>query len=252
MILEYHRPRTLEAALELLSRPQPVTRPLGGGTVLSRPGPDSYAVVDLQALGLDQIVQEGNSLQIGATVTLEQCCQSAALPLALRTAAHREISLNLRLMATLAGTLVSGDGRSVLSTLLMAIDARLVWLPGDREVPLGDWLPVRSKALPGKLISAIRLPSNTEAWFETVSRTPDDLPQVCVAAARWPSGRTRVVVGGFGLAPLLAMDGTEAGGAVEAVRNAFSQADDAWASAIYRLEAAASLVRRCLEKIGEL
>ena len=51
MILEYHRPQTLEAALALLSRQSPLTVPMGGGSALNRPDPTPVAVVDLQALG---------------------------------------------------------------------------------------------------------------------------------------------------------------------------------------------------------
>ncbi len=36
MIIEYHRPETLEQALALLSRKNPPTLPLGGGSYLSR------------------------------------------------------------------------------------------------------------------------------------------------------------------------------------------------------------------------
>jgi CO/xanthine dehydrogenase FAD-binding subunit len=57
MITAYHRPQTLDEALTLLSRPD--ARPLGGGTILSRPGPDPIQVVDLQSLGLNTINKKG-------------------------------------------------------------------------------------------------------------------------------------------------------------------------------------------------
>ena len=37
MIIEYHRPETIDEALDLLARSQPATVPLGGGTVLNQP-----------------------------------------------------------------------------------------------------------------------------------------------------------------------------------------------------------------------
>jgi CO/xanthine dehydrogenase FAD-binding subunit len=251
MIVEYHRPETLGDALALLSRPQPATLPLGGGTVLSQSGAEKYAVVDLQALGLSAIERQGNTLRIGATATLQQVFESKAVPEALRSAAHREASLNLRKMATLAGALVCADGRSTLATLLLAMDAKLKWLPGEQEVSLGDWMPLRETRKPGKLIVEISMPAAAQAEFETVARTPDDLPLVIVAAAKWPSGRTRVAVGGFGATPALAMDGTEPGGAADAVANALSQAQDAWASAEYRREVGIILVNRLLKPAEE-
>ena len=68
--------------------------------------------------------------------------------------------------------------------------------------------------------------------------------------AVWPTGRTRVILGGVGNVPTLASDGPEQGGEETAAKNAFSQAGDEWATAEYRMEVAPILVRRCLLKIG--
>ena len=243
MIVEYHRPNKLEAALALLARPEPPTYPLGGGTVLSQPGEAQYAVVDLQALGLNQIEAQGNGLTIGACTTLENLLSTAALPAALKNAICREASLNLRNMATVAGALVTADGRSPLAAAFLALDARLVYADG-KETAYGDWLPLRERK--GLLITHIRISIQPELKFEAVARTPVDKPILMVGSARWPSGRTRIVVGGWGTAPIVALDGSEAGGAVEAVRSAFSGADDQWAGALYRQNAAAALITRML------
>ena len=53
MITTYHRPKTLDESLALLTQPNRI--PLGGGTLLSKPTPDPVEVVDLQALSLDSI-----------------------------------------------------------------------------------------------------------------------------------------------------------------------------------------------------
>ena len=71
MISEYHRPEKLDEALKLLSRMEPNTIPLGGGSALDRFSPQSYAVVDLQSLGFNKLQQQGNILVIGATVSLQ-------------------------------------------------------------------------------------------------------------------------------------------------------------------------------------
>ncbi len=245
MILEYHRPQQLDEALDLLSR-NALTIPMGGGTQLTRPGKGDCEVVDLQALGLNQIEIRGNLLALGATVTLQALLDSPQTPPALAKAIEIEASYNLRQAATVAGTLVSADGRSAFATALLAMDARLFWLPGEREVSLGDYFPLRQEKRFGKLISRVILPAQVNLAFESVARSPYDLPVVCVAVACWPSGRTRVAVGGFGKAPLLAMDGSESAGADEAARNVASQAGDEWASAEYRREVVGVLTRRCL------
>jgi CO/xanthine dehydrogenase FAD-binding subunit len=74
MITAYHRPKTLDEALTLLT--QPNRTPLGGGTLLSRPGTDPVEAVDLQSLSLDSIKKSGNNIEIGATVTLQQLLES--------------------------------------------------------------------------------------------------------------------------------------------------------------------------------
>ena len=251
MILEYHRPRTVEEALELLARPSPVTLPLAGGSALNRPSPEPVAVVDLQALGLNTWEKRGHTLVLGATLTLQALLDVPDLPEALLKAIHHEASYNLRQVATVAGTLLAADGRSPFTTALLALDASLEWARSGAEletITLGDLLPLRAGRQRGGLVTRVILPLNARLAYNYVARTPADRPQVCAAVAVWPSGRTRVTLGGYGSAPLLAMDGPEAGGVEAAARSAFSQAGDEWASAEYRQEAAAVLASRGLEE----
>ncbi len=250
MIIEYHRPENLEEALELLARSEPLTVPLGGGTVLSQQDRPDFAVVDLQKLGLNIIEREGQLLTIGACVTLQHLLEydgfSDSIGAALRKSLLCEASLNVRQMATIAGTLVSCDGRSPFITTLLALDARLLWASGRDQQSLGDYLPLREPFGQGRLLTQIRIPLNVRINFAMVSRTPVDRPLVCAALAAWPSGRTRVALGGYGRAPVLAMDGPEPGGAVLAAREAYRYAGDDWASSAYRMDVAGKLVQRLL------
>lgn len=268
MIVEYHRPETLKQALELLARTQPRTLPMGGGTVLSRSQlvqDSDIAVVDLQSVGLNTMEHEGQLLGIGATVTLQQMMEYDGWPEGLRGALldslEKEMSLNLRNTATLGGTLVSSDGRSPLVTTLLALDPRVEWtaiaapaasgLDGVESTPLGDFLLLRREFTAGRLITGLRLPLNQTLRFAQVARSPLDRPVVCAAVARWPSGRTRVTLGGYGDAPVLAMDGPEPAGAMASAREAYRAAGDPWASAEYRMDVAGKLVKRlALEVAG--
>ncbi len=245
MITEYHRPQTLEEALKLLSAPN--TRPLGGGTGLTHPSDESFAVVDLQALSLDRVHKFGKHLEIGAIVTLQSLLESAHSPTALKTAIELEAPLNLRTMGTVAGALVTCDGRSPFAVVMLALDAQLT-VDDEQSIVygLGDLLPIRHELLKGKLITKIEIPLQTKLSFETVARSPADKPIVCTALAQWPSGRTRLVIGGWGKVPTLAMDGNEASGVEAAARNAAHDAADQWASAEYRSAVAAVLAKRCL------
>jgi len=273
MITAYHRTQTLDEALALLT--QPNRAPLGGGTLLSHLKPfgsaqdisDSVEAVDLQSLSLDTIKKQGNALEIGATVTLQQLLESEHCPEAWKPALKLEAPLNIRNSASIAGTLVAGDGRSTFTSVMLALDAKLEIKsinkfelmemelesrPPKQEVAtlgLGEFLPLRLDQIRGKLITSINVPLNVKLAFDYVSRTPADKPIVCAALAQWNSGRTRLVVGGYGKSPMLAMDGTEAEGIEAAARNAFHEATDEWASAEYRMDVAATLAKRCLENL---
>ena len=242
MLTAYHRPQTLDEALTLLD--QPNTLPLGGGTLLSHGISDSVQAVDLQLLGLNSLNKKGNELEIGATLTLQALLESEHSPEPLKRALKLEAPLNIRNSATVAGTLVTCDGRSTLATICFALDAKLTTIVNRQSqvVNLGDFLPLRSRGL----ITSITIPANVKLAFEYVSRTPADKPIVCAALAQWNSGRTRLALGGYGKSPMLGMDGTESEGVEAAARNAFHEAADDYGSAEYRMDVAATLAKRCL------
>ena len=227
MIMQYHRPQTLEEALIFLS--QPNTRVLGGGTVLSHLVNGSFSVVDLQALGLDTLRRSGNTLEIGGAAKLQTLHDSKYASEILKTAIELDTTINLRTMGTVAGTLVTCDGRSPFGVLMLALDAKLSFEPGQLQVSLGNYFPLRTTydiSRPGQLIINIEIPLNVEVAFETIARTPADKPIICAALVQWSSGRNRLTLGGWGPAPTLAFDGNESAGLEEAARNAASE--DAW------------------------
>jgi hypothetical protein len=82
-----------------------------------------------------------------------------------------------------------------------------------------------------------------------VARSPKDRPILIVAVTQWGSGRTRVALGGFGDAPIIAMDGPDSSGVDLASRDAYYEAEDQWATAQYRREVAAKIALRCLKHL---
>ena len=247
MITQYHRPKTLTEALTLIA--QPKTYPLGGGIMLNQFSNDKYAVVDLQTLALNSIEKKGNMLEIGATTTLQDLLICTDTPEALKKAIQHEASLNTRNAATVAGTLVASDGRSPFATMMMGLDAKIALRNTNNEeenIQLGDFLPLRKEKLEKKLITKISIPTNTKSSYEYVARTPADKAIVCAATNQWAAGRTRLVLGGWGESPSLAMDGKGTEGIEAAAKNAAHDATDAWASAEYRQDVAATLAKRCL------
>ncbi|MBN1303094.1 MAG: FAD binding domain-containing protein [Anaerolineales bacterium] len=249
MIREYHRPKTIEEALTLIAEPGVV--PLGGGIQLSQPGARPAAVVDLQALGLNKIHKVGNNLEIGAAVTLQALLESEHCPTDLKQALKLEAPLNIRNAATVAGALAACDGRSPFAAAMLALDAQVSLQPGEETAGLGNILPLRQEALAGKLITTVTIPLNAAFAYRQVARTPMDKPILCAAMTLWSSKRTRLVLGGWGASPSLAMDGREPGGYAQAARNAAQESGDQWASAEYRRETAEILSRRCFTRISK-
>ena len=249
MIVEYHRPDNLPEAIRLLNRKEIKTVPLGGGSVINTPSIERFAVVDLQDLGLNQIQVKGNYLNVGATLTLQSLLDAQELPVDLPVVIRHEAAYNLRQVATVAGALVSADGRSPFATALLALDAQVTLAPENVQAGLGDIFLQRTQGLHGRIITTIHIPRNARLSYDYVARTPADLPIVCIAAAAWPSGRIRLAAGGFGDAPALVLDGPEAGGVELAARDAYHDASDQWASSDYRREVAAVLAQRCIKSL---
>jgi CO/xanthine dehydrogenase FAD-binding subunit len=249
MIKEYYRPKTVSEAERLFAETDKKVVPLGGGSVLSRSKQDAVCVVDLRDLGLDRIEAVGHKLTIGATTTLQQLLDADPIPEVLKGVIKKSASLNVRNQATIAGYVVSAGGRAPLAIALMAVDAQLLWHPHQILQPIGDWFSLRRTQ--GYWIKEIQLNLNVELGYEQVARTPMDQPILAVALARWRSGRVRVVVGGFGEAPLLAFDGLQDGGVLEAVKNALSDSGDEWASTEYRMDVGQVLVRRILDNAAQ-
>jgi len=251
MIEEYLRPKSAEEAVKLLTESDKVRKPLGGGTTLSRRQSNVLGVVDLQESGLDFLDSTDRQLRIGSMVRLNTLVGNAEIYPEVKRAIKIDASGNIRNAASLGGWLITSDGHSILSTLLLALDATLIWAPGEKSVTIGDWLPLRKVEAPGVLLEAIILQKGIQMAFEYVARTPKDRPIVIVAVAQWGSGRTRIALGGYGPDPIIAMDGPEDSGVDAASRDAFYEADDQWATGMYRREIAAKLALRCLERINK-
>ncbi len=244
-MLEYHRPASLEQALELLQR----AAPLGGGTVLTPNRRGLQGVIDLALLGLDRIERREGQIELGAATRLQRLLE-AELPAELQRVCRLEAGWNLRNQATVAGSIVSADGRSPLATMLLALQAQLHLEPGSETAALDAYLEDRP---PDRLITVLRLAVPDQLIYDQVARAPADRPQVCVAAAEL-DGKLRVALGGFGQRPLLiaaewSVEESAVERSAEAAAEAYADADDAWASGEYRAAAAAALARRAVAQV---
>ena len=186
----YFRPDDLKTALALLQRPDMHAVPLAGGswlvphlrTDVDLPGSlaaEVDAVVDLADLGLNAVRLEGSPgsgwLHLGATALLAdlvdgEACQAIAGGL-LAEAARREGPVNLRNVATVAGSVLAAESSSELLLALLVLAADAIVVDGDgeeRTVPLADLLADRPALLGRGLITELRLPwpkaASAAAW----------------------------------------------------------------------------------------
>jgi CO/xanthine dehydrogenase FAD-binding subunit len=258
-ISEYHRPLTLDAALALLARPHPLTRPLAGGTRILQDKPTCEALVDLGSLGLGEITRSGQGWRLGATATLDDLV-AEGLPPALRRAAMRQAPSHTRRRATLGGTIAGADSGPLLACLL-ALRGQVEVAPGRRTIALADYLAGQDAARQDMaLILALSFDAARCVGTAEIARTHADTPLLCVAVGAVPKGghlaQVTVAAGAAGQ-PLAfcreaanRLEGAAIGADVgfSAADEAIAWRDDGRASAEYRRAMLPVLVRRaCAE-----
>lgn len=272
---EYHKPTTVKDALSLLARPGIFTVPLYSSAALiaSPLASKVEAVVDLEALGLDKIERKGNAIHLGSTVTLQRLVDELGEIGGgiLAQGAKREAPWNMRTKLTVGSTVVFGEWFSPLLTVLLAMDAAVIFNGGSDAVPLNDVL-AREDAAPNapRLITTLVLP-NVDAKgkyaYHQVGRTPADAPIVCaVAYVRIENdtmAEVRLALGGVSDHPLrmpqveAALKGAEPSHSAitEALTPAVPDAvtrEDFLGSLEYRREMAVVMARRALTEAAGL
>lgn len=275
---EYHRPESIDEAVQLLRSGGPSTVALAGGTALVASGRrDVQAVVDLQKLPLAYVrVQEATlTCSIGTTTRLQQLIDTPdAQTLAngvLAETARAVAGRNLRNAATVGGLIASAGGEDPLLTALLALDAQLtVYTPQSRQIPLAGFLAYRGRLLgDGALITQISVPlliGPLGAAYVAVGRTPRDRPIVCAVArmelAAGITGNVRLALGGVAAVPVRAykaeqwlerkaLSAEQVEAAVTKAAAELSPPDDFRGSSEYRRAMVPVLARRALSQAWE-
>jgi carbon-monoxide dehydrogenase medium subunit len=279
---QVYRPKTVEEAVTALTPgPSPAKEgriaALAGGTALvAAGGPDIGAVVDLSGLDLAYIRVGTKEVRIGAMTPLQALVDAPELGNAawgiLPQAAWLEAGRNLRLAATLGGTLATAEPEDPLAVALLALEAEVIlYAPEQQRLPLDDFLEGREQRLAdGALIAEVALPlggAGTAAALARVGRTPRDRPIVCAAARlRLVDGRCQAPVlalGGVAGRPIRlrqveamiagkALDEDVLAAAAQAVVSSVSPPADYRGSAEYRRAMAGVLAQRALIAAAEL
>jgi aerobic carbon-monoxide dehydrogenase medium subunit len=272
----YHRPGTVEEALDVLGGLGADAKVLAGGQslvpLMSMRLAAPANLVDVNHLpDLDTVEVDEQVVRVGALVrhsALEHHEGAyGAVPLlrqALRLVAHPTI----RNRGTTVGSLVHGDPAAELPAVLLLLDGTVTLrsVDGSREVAARDFFtgPMQTDVRPDELAVAANFrvpPPGSGTSFVEVSRRHGDYAMCGVAAvvAR-ADGRpsARVALVGVGDGPVLVdvseatsgerVDEEAVAGLVDA---AIDPADDIHATADYRRHLAHVLVERALHEAGD-
>ena len=273
----YHRPATLDEAIDLLAGVDDA-RPLAGGHSLlplmklrlAEPG----TLVDLGRVpGLDEIAEDGDGVRIGslathASVAASELVRSRCRVLATTAAGIGDLQVRNR--GTIGGSLAHADPAADYPTVIKALAATIVARgpSGEREIAADDFFTgvFTTSLQPGELVTAVRVPAIGPGWgaaYEKHRHPASGYAVAAVAAVAKVDDRkcseARVVVGGvtgmpeqasgaanaiIGMSPV---DGVAISGAAEKVPEALSGAvGDTYASGEYRVHLATVLARRAI------
>jgi carbon-monoxide dehydrogenase medium subunit/xanthine dehydrogenase FAD-binding subunit len=161
-VLSYHRPESLEEALDLMARRE--LTPIAGGTDLipqMRDG-EPRALIDTRRLGLDYVKVDDLTIEIGSSVTHSRLCHNSdiqrRLPL-LSTAAGAIGSVQIRNRGTIGGNIVNASPSADTLPALLNYDAEVVLVSktGKRSMKLEDFVkwPYATDRKPDELVSSI-------------------------------------------------------------------------------------------------
>ena len=194
-MIVYH-PKTAPEAAALRREHADTAVYLAGGTDDLRLGSEASGkdLIDLNALGMDQICLQGDKLVIGARCTFHQLIEHEAVPEFVKEAARFCASFVKRNSATVGGNLGLRRDDAYLSAALTAAEAVLtVQTPkGVEQRPVGEYLQSDCKAL----ITEIVLDAGRTGWVRRFGNTAQSHAALIAAES---SGVYALSVHGSGL-----------------------------------------------------
>ncbi len=177
MIQEILRPRTVQEAVRAKSRAGAAY--LGGGTWLNAIQSDEPAtLISLENLGLGAIETARDRCTIGATASLQEIVDAAAVPPAVRAAAALTSSRPVRNMRTIGGELGQCAPDSALVPVLIALSAEVALAGKRKPYPIEQYCKER----PADLILSVSMPLLPCA-VKAVSRTSHSPRSLVVAVS---------------------------------------------------------------------
>lgn len=203
---KYHRPESVESALELLGRSGVRTALIAGGTYLTpRLEEGVEEVVDLQAVGLNQIEHAGERLTLGTMVTIQAIVDDEEAPPLLREMARREGPNTFRNQGTVGGAIAQADPESEFLAALLVHEAQVtVQTAGEEQrLALSDFLAAGPQAAANGILTSVSLVKGGETADARVARTPADAPIVAAVGRRDDAGKVHLAFCGVAERPIL-------------------------------------------------
>lgn len=248
---EYHRPETLDEALDLLATHGEDAKVLAGGQSLIPLMKLRFAaparLVDVnRILELDAIEERDGMLRIGALVRHNALAASdligARYP-TIASAAPQIADPLVRNLGTIGGSLAHADPAGDLGSVMLALGASVVLTSagGTREVPASEFLvdTFQTSILPNEMLTEVLVPQPAATFGGTylkLERKVGDFATVGVAVALTLDdgkvARAGIGLTGVGLKNLQASEAEAGLAGADATEDAFTEAG--------RLAAAAS------------
>jgi len=210
-IQSYHRPGSIDEAIDLLAEDDGRVILAGGTRLIPDAIRDYEEVVDIQELPLNGLEFTDDTLTAGSLTRVAELQKNEDLDKynlsVLREAALHRPSQLKRNQSTIGGELVSSGGRSELATVLLALDAELTVRgpDGERTLDLADLYAEDGSVTldTAEIITSVSLPlpdEDDQLYYRRLSRTNNDISLVNFAFYGRPNGqgfeRTRMAVGG--------------------------------------------------------
>ncbi len=220
---EYHRPRTIEAAVEILAEHGDETKVLAGGQSLVpvmalRLGRPAH-LVDVNRIDeLAEITRSNGSVRVGSMVRHRELERDERVvntaPLLARAAVHIG-HFQIRNRGTVGGSLAHADPAAELPAVALALDAEMevTSTRGTKRIPAAEFFTSTfvTALEPEELLTGVHLPLwRDDAGFavaEVARRSGDFALAGAVCGVLLDGGRiTRVAIGliGMGSAPIRA------------------------------------------------
>jgi carbon-monoxide dehydrogenase medium subunit len=188
---EYHRPESLEAALQFLAVHGDEAKPLAGGQslipLLAMRLALARHIVDLQRIPeLRGIRVDGSGVRMGAMVSQREVERDARMPGLVAAAVPHIAHFQIRNRGTVGGSLSHMDPAAEWPALALVLDAVMVAasVRGKREIAARDFMvgPMMTALEPDELLVEVVLPAAEERFgFAEVERRSGDFALVGAA-----------------------------------------------------------------------